>query len=94
MEAIGYGNMPLWLYMILLFFGSHPMHLSEKNGTSYREIEASLPRELTPDQRKDLVEDFIKNELGLNHAYTYAIHCPEALDKKISRIFICNFLNA
>ena len=81
-EAIGYGNMPLWAVHDPSIFWQSSDAFERKNGTSYREIEASLPRELTPDQRKDLVEDFIKNELGLNHAYTYAIHCPEALDKK------------
>lgn len=81
-EAIGYGNMPLWAVHDPSVFWQSSDAFERKNGTSYREIEASLPRELTPDQRKDLVEDFIKNELGLNHAYTYAIHCPEALDKK------------
>ena len=49
-----------------------------KNGSSYREIEIALPRELTPQQRKDLVQVFVEQELGDQHAYTWAIHTPKA----------------
>ena len=38
------------------------------NGTSYREFEVALPRELTPDQRLELVNDFVKQEIGDRHA--------------------------
>ena len=81
-EAIGYGNMPMWAAHDPSIFWKSSDEFERKNGTSYREIEAALPRELTPKQRKALVEDFIKNELGSTHAYTYAIHRPKALDGK------------
>ena len=45
----------------------------------YREIEVALPRELTPEQRQELVADFIKAELGERHAYQFAIHNPNAM---------------
>ena len=81
-EAIGYGNMPIWAAHDPSIFWKSSDEFERKNGTSYREIEAALPRELTSKQRKDLVDSFIKNELGSTHAYTYAIHCPKALDGK------------
>ncbi|RUT72629.1 MobA/MobL family protein, partial [Ancylomarina longa] len=49
-----------------------------KNGSTYREIEIALPRELTPQQRKELVQTFVEQELGEQHAYTWAIHTPKA----------------
>ena len=48
------------------------------NGHAYREFELALPRELTPEQRADLVRSFVAQELGERHAYTFAIHNPIA----------------
>jgi hypothetical protein len=53
-----------------------------KNGTSYREHVIALPRELSIDQRHDLVKNWIEQELGDKHAYQFAIHNPPALDGK------------
>jgi hypothetical protein len=33
---------------------------------------------LTPQQRKELVQTFVEQELGEKHAYTWAIHTPKA----------------
>jgi hypothetical protein len=52
------------------------------NGSVYRELEVALPRELTPDQRRELVQEFIDNEIGESHAYQYAIHTPKAALEK------------
>ncbi len=78
LEASGSGNMPKWA-------AHNPAHLwaaadahERANGATYREIEAALPRELTPEQRRELVEDFIAQEIGDRHAYQWAIHTPEA----------------
>lgn len=49
-------------------------------GRSYKELEISLPRELTKEQQIELVQEFTKNVLGENHAYTFAIHEPKARD--------------
>jgi len=48
------------------------------NGCTYREIEIALPRELKPEQRIELVHDFIRQEIGDRHAYQFAIHNPKA----------------
>ena len=42
----------------------------------------ALPRELNPDQRRALVEDFIAQEIGGKHAYQWAIHTPNAALEK------------
>ncbi|MCP2770636.1 MobA/MobL family protein, partial [Salmonella enterica subsp. enterica serovar Typhimurium] len=68
-----------------------------KNGTAYREIEIALPRELTREQRIELVEDFVQKELGNRHAYQYAIHNPPgAIDGKEqphAHIMFCERIN-
>jgi hypothetical protein len=52
------------------------------NGSAYREIEVALPRELDQEQRRALVEDFVRQELGDRHAYQWAIHTPKAALEK------------
>ncbi|MQU56099.1 hypothetical protein GHO03_24690, partial [Pseudomonas sp. FSL R10-1339] len=51
LEASEFGNMPKWA-------ATNPLHLWEaadayerKNGTTYRELEIALPREMNPAQR-------------------------------------------
>jgi len=48
------------------------------NGSTYRELEIALPRELTPEQRLSLVQDFINQEIGDKHAYQFGVHIPKA----------------
>ena len=48
-----------------------------KDIRSYREIEFALPNELTLEEQKQLVEDFIE-EVIPNNPYTYAIHETES----------------
>ena len=48
------------------------------NGRPYTEIEIALPNELTREQQIELVEELIKEQIGENHAYSYAIHSKPA----------------
>ena len=80
LEAFEFGNMPKWA-------ASNPLHLWEaadayerKNGTTYREFEIALPREMNPAQRLELVRDFVGQEIGDRHPYQFAIHTPTAAD--------------
>ena len=80
LEASEFGNMPKWA-------ASNPLHLWEsadayerKNGTTYREFEIALPREMSPAQRLELVRDFAGQEIGDRHAFQFAIHTPTAAD--------------
>lgn len=70
------GNMPEWARDNPGDFWSAA---DEKNGKPYREFELALPRELTPDQRLELAQDFCKEHLK-DHAYQLAIHCGKARD--------------
>lgn len=72
------GNMPEWSKSPSDFFRAADLY-ERKNGSSYREYELALPRELSPEQRKALVEEFIKTEVG-NRPYLYGIHSPVGMD--------------
>ena len=69
------------LKKILSFYGKWQTNTSEKMGAFTVNIIA-LPREMTEQQRHDLVQDWIKQEIGDKHPYSYAIHNPLAMDGK------------
>lgn len=80
LEASEAGNMPTWAqHGAQAFWRAADAH-ERSNGTTYREMEIALPRELTPDQRADLVREFVHQEVGDQHAYQWAIHTPSAAD--------------
>lgn len=74
LESSGSGNLPSWAAGDPLTFWSASDAFERSNGSVYREMELALPRELTPDQRNQLLQDFISQEIGDKHSYTYAIH--------------------
>lgn len=74
------GNMPKWAQSNPLEFWKAADQYERKNGTVYREHEIALPRELNAEQRAELVREWVQNELGDRHAYTWAIHNKTALD--------------
>lgn len=80
LEATGHGNMPAWAEHNPLNFWQAADQNERSNGSTYREFELSLPRELNPEQRRELVDDWIKQEIGTAYAYQYAIHNPQASD--------------
>lgn len=82
MEAKAHGNMPRWAQKEPNYFWKMSDEHERKNGTSYREHVIALPRELTIEQRHELVKNWIEQEIGDKHAYQYAIHNPPALDGK------------
>ena len=80
LEAKEAGNMPAWA-------ADHPgrfWHAADAferaNGTTYRELELALPRELEAADRATLVREFVKQELAERHPYQWAIHRPKAAD--------------
>ncbi|WP_153000363.1 MobA/MobL family protein [Pseudomonas syringae] len=80
LEATESGNMPAWAQYCPQEFWNAADANERKNGTTYREMEIALPRELSPQQRADLVHDFVRQEIGTRHAYQWAIHSPKAAD--------------
>lgn len=76
--AVGSMNMPAWAaHDPQIFWQASDDHERER-GSTYREFELALPRELTPAQRVALVEDFVGSSLGGRHVVQWAIHCPRA----------------
>jgi hypothetical protein len=82
LEHTASGNMPAWAEHDAGVFWQAADEHERANGATYREIEVALPRELTPDQRRELVEDFIQKQIGDRHPFTYAIHIPKAAIEK------------
>jgi len=80
LEATESGNMPAWAQSNPLAFWQAADAYERKNGTTYREMEIALPRELDADQRAALVREFVRQEIGDRHAYQWAIHVPTAAD--------------
>lgn len=79
-EARCAGNMPSWAESRPSAFWEAADANERANGTAYREFEIALPRELSPEQRRELLTEFVRAELGETHPYQWAIHCPPAMD--------------
>lgn len=82
LEATASGNMPEWAAHNAAHFWTAADEHERVNGSVYREIEVALPREFTPSQRLELVQEFIEQEIGNKHAYQFAIHTPKAALEK------------
>lgn len=80
LEATGHGNMPGWAQSQPQAFWQAADAYERKNGNVYREMEIALPRELSPEQRVSLVQEWVKQEIGERHAFQWAIHVPTATD--------------
>ena len=78
-EKIESGNLPTWAKDAKHFWKSADKN-ERMNGRVYTELEISLPRELTQEQREELVSRFVEKTLGKNFTYSYAIHNPLARD--------------
>ena len=75
-----YGNLPKFAQdNPKLFFETADLH-ERANGTAYREHIIALPRELTPQERIDFVDDWISQEMSDKYAYQAVIHNKTALD--------------
>ena len=80
LEYAAYGNMPKWAEENSNLFWQSADLYERKNGSTYREYEIALPRELNPEQRLELIQDFIQQEIGTKYPYQLAIHNPKAMD--------------
>jgi|GEM_PF-1638592 len=80
LEAKDTGNLPAWAAAEPNRFWQAADAHERANGTTYREMEIALPRELSPSQRLALVRGFVQQELGTRHAYQWAIHNSKAAD--------------
>lgn len=81
-ENYGHGNMPEWAKDNPKIFWQEADKHERENGRVYKEHIIALPRELNEEQRLELVNDWIKNEIGDKHPYSFAIHTPQGMDGK------------
>ena len=70
LEASESRNMPAWAQDQPGRFWEAADVYERANGRAYRELEISLPRELSAEQRVELVREFVQNTLSDRHAYT------------------------
>ena len=82
LEAVETGNLPPWAQADTQAFWQAADAFERQNGTTYREMEIALPREMDTGQRIALVHAFVAQEIGERHAYQWAIHTPLAADGK------------
>lgn len=75
LDATESGNMPAWAENPVAFWRAADAH-ERVNGTTYREMEIAIPRELSIEDRTALVQAFVAQEIGDRHAYQWAIHTP------------------
>ena len=80
LAATDAGNMPAWAQAEPGQFWLAADANERANGTTYREMEIALPRELTTEQQTALVREWVAQEIGDRHAYQWAIHVPTAAD--------------
>lgn len=73
----GHGNMPAWAKDNPSAFWKTGDKHERANGAVYREHEIALPAELTREQQKELVVEFIQVMVG-SKPYEYAIHAPNS----------------
>lgn len=76
LDAVEAGNMPAWAQADPVAFWRAADEYERANGTTYREMEIALPRELAVEDWVALVRAFVAQEVGNAHAYQWAIHTP------------------
>lgn len=86
-------QLPKWAKDSAQKFFDAATRYEDKGNRRYKEIELSLPNELTLEQNKEIVDTFIKNHLS-NHYYAYAIHEKEGAMVNVIPMSISCFPNA
>jgi len=77
---VEHGNMPLWAAAKPSLFWQASDEFERANGTAYRELEVSLPRELPLAQQVELARQLAREACGNQHAFSFAIHHAKASD--------------
>lgn len=77
---IGAGNMPSWAAANPITFWDAADSNERTNGRTYYEFEFAIPRELTMELAKKLVESWVVESLGKRHPWMYGIHQKLAED--------------
>lgn len=69
-------------------FFSMSDELERANGMTYKEIKLALPKELSLENNIELLNDFIKKELGNKYYYSAVIHDKETDNNKTQNIHV------
>lgn len=69
-------------------FWEKALIFERKNANIYREYEISLPKELTNETNKKIVDSFLEKEFGSKFLYNYAIHNPKG-EQPHAHIMFC-----
>ncbi|WP_018294586.1 MobA/MobL family protein, partial [Mariprofundus ferrooxydans] len=77
---VEHGNMPLWVAAKPALFWEASDEFERANGTAYRELEVSLPRELPLAQQVELARQLAEEACSDRHAFSFAIHHTKASD--------------
>lgn len=77
---VEHGNMPLWAAANPSLYWEASDTYERANGTSYREIEVALPRELPLPIQLNLARQLASEVCGKKHAFSFAIHHAKASD--------------
>lgn len=81
-------NLPRWAMSASAFFACADRY-ERTNGRAYAEFEIALPNELTHEENKKMVNDFITTHIGNNKVWTYAIHSkPATFDDSQEQIHV------
>lgn len=70
-------NLPHWAMSASVFFACADKY-ERTNGRAYAEFEIALPNELTHEENKKIVNDFVNKHIGNNKVWAYAIHSKPA----------------
>ena len=81
-------NLPRWAMSASAFFACADRY-ERTNGRAYTEFEIALPNELTHEENKKMVNDFITAHIGNNKVWIYAIHSkPATFDDSQEQIHV------
>ncbi|MBC7752520.1 MAG: MobA/MobL family protein [Candidatus Saccharibacteria bacterium] len=75
--ATWHGNLPAWANEKPTEFWRMADKFERVNGAAYREYELALPSELSLEQQKEILNEFVQSEIGTK-PYQLAIHSPIA----------------
>ena len=78
--SMEHGNMPVWAQAHLPSFWKAAETSERAHGRLSSEILVSIPRELAPHDRLELVREFVQDAIGERHPYAFAMHNSRACD--------------
>lgn len=79
-----FGNLPGWANSPQEFWKAAGTY-ERKNGVAYFELEIALPNELSDEENKKIVQEYVKEVIG-NKPYTFAIHNkPASLNEDVKQ---------